>query len=173
VSGSEITEGVSPRARGVRAIVLYKLAKAVGQILLAALILVLVSTGYVERAHELAAALRDHLVHHWSIKLAEMMMRSLTAKRLWWIVAALVGDSILSAIEGWALVRGFTWGAWLVVAATSLLLPVEVIELAYRTTAGRVVLFFVNLAIVLYLLKQAMKEHHAQHQHDRRVKHRA
>lgn len=165
MTGSEITEGVSPRASGVRAIVLYKLAKAIGQIVLAAVILVLVLAGYVERAHELAAALKDHLVHHWSIKLAELMMRSLTATRLWWIVAALVGDSALSAVEGWALARGFTWGAWLVVAATSLLLPVEVIELSYRTTLGRVLLFLVNLAIVLYLLKQAMKEHHARHGH--------
>lgn len=165
MTGSEITEGVSPRAGGVRAIVFYKVGKAIAQVLLACVILALVFTGYVERAHELAAALRDHLVHHWSIKLAEMMMRSLTKTRLWWIVAALVGDSVLSGIEGWALARGYTWGAWLVVAATSLLLPVEVIELSYRTTGGRVVLFVVNLAIVLYLLKQAMKEHHARHRH--------
>ena len=46
-----------------------------------------------------------------------------------------------------------------------MLLPVEVIELSYRTTVGRVVLFFVNLGIVLYLLKRAMKEHHEAHPH--------
>lgn len=158
-------EGVSPRAAGVRAIVLYKLGKASAQIVLAAAIITLVLTGYVSRAHELAAALKDHLVHHWSVKLAELMMRSLTATRLWWIVAALVGDAGVSAVEGWALARGYGWAAWLVVAATSLLLPVEVIELSYRTTFGRVLLFFVNFAIVLYLLKRAMKEHHERHPH--------
>ena len=158
-------EGVSPRAPGVRAIVLYKLGKASGQILLAAAIIALVLTGYVTRAHELAAALKDHLVHHWSVKLAELLMRSLTATRLWWIVAALLGDAVVSAIEGWALARGYGWAAWLVVAATSLLLPVEVIELSYRTTIGRAVLLFVNISIVLYLLKRAMKEHHEQHPH--------
>ncbi len=162
---SEIVEGVSPRAAGVRVIVLYKIAKAAGEALLAATIIVLVVTGYVDRAHELAAALKDHLVHHWSIKLAELAMRSLTATRMWWVVAALVGDSIVSAVEGWALAKGFSWAAWLVVAATSTLLPVEVIELSYRTTAGRVVLFAVNLTIVLYLLKRAMKEHHERHPH--------
>src|SRR5207248_4645167 len=112
-------------------------AKAAAEVLLAVVILVLVVSGYVTRAHELAAALRDHLVHHWSIKLAELLMRSLTATRLWWVVAALVGDAGVSGIEAWALAKGFTWAAWMVVAFTALLLPVEVIELSYRTTAGR------------------------------------
>ena len=161
----ELREGVSPNAPGVRAIVLYKGAKAGLEALLGVVLVALMLTGYVDRAHELAAALRDHLVHHWSIRLAELTMRWLTSRRLWWLVAALVGDALASATEGWALAKGFTWAAWLVVAATSLLLPVEIIELSYRTTAGRVLLFFVNLAIVLYLLKQAMREHHARHPH--------
>jgi uncharacterized membrane protein (DUF2068 family) len=162
---TEIAHGVSPQAAGVRAIVLYKIAKASGEGLLAVVVMVLVLAGYVTRAHELAMALREHLVHHWSIKLAELLMSSLTAKRLWWVVAALIGDAIVSGIEGFALARGYAWAAWLVVAATSLLLPVEVIELAHRTTLGRVLLFVINMAIVLYLLKRAMKEHHLRHPH--------
>ena len=162
---TEIVEGVSPRAAGVRAIVLYKIAKAAAESLLAIVVMVLVLTGYVGRAHELATALREHVVHHWSVKLAEFLMSSLTAKKLWWVVAALVGDAIVSGVEGWALAKGYVWAAWLVVAATSLLLPVEVIELAHHTTLGRVVIFAANLTIVLYLLKRAMKEHHARHPH--------
>jgi uncharacterized membrane protein (DUF2068 family) len=159
---------VSPDAPGVRAIVLYKLGKAAAQILVGVVVMVLVLTGYVDRAYDLASALRDHLVHHWSIRLAELLMRSLTARRLWWIVGALFGDAVVSGVEGWALARGYSWGAWLVVALTSLLLPVELIEVAHRTTLGRVLLFFINGAIVLYLLKRAMKEHHARHPHDGR-----
>lgn len=158
-------EGVSPRAAGVRAIVLYKLAKAVAQVALAAVIAVLVMTGSVTRAHELAAALKDHLVHHWSVKLAEWTMRWLTERRLWWIVAALLGDAVVSAVEGWSLAKGYGWGTWLVVAATSMLLPVEVIEVSYRTTIGRALLLLVNVAIALYLLKRAMREHHQRHPH--------
>jgi uncharacterized membrane protein (DUF2068 family) len=162
---TEIGEGVSARAAGVRVIALYKLVKAAVQAVLAAVMVALIAAGYVVRAHELAEAVRDHLVHHWSIKVAEAAMSWLTVGRVWWIVAALVGDAVVSAVEGWALGRGYSWAAWLVVAATSLLLPVEVIELSYRTTVGRVVLFFVNLGIVLYLLKRAMKEHHEAHPH--------
>ncbi|HEY2745170.1 MAG TPA: DUF2127 domain-containing protein [Polyangia bacterium] len=165
----EVVHGVSPRAPGVRAIVLYKIGKSAGEALLAIVVMVLVLTGYVTRAHELATALREHLVHHWSVKLAELLMSSLTAKRLWWIVAALIGDAIVSGIEGYALGRGYGWAAWFVVAATSLLLPVEVIELSHRTTLGRVLLFLINMAIVIYLLKRAMKEHHERHPHARRA----
>lgn len=162
---TEIVEGVSPRATGVRAIVFYKYAKAVAEALLAVLITVLMVTGYVERAYDIAAAVREHLVHHWSIKLAELVMRSLTGRRLWWIVAALVSDTVISGVEGWALARGFHWAAWLVVAATSILLPVEVIEMSYRMSIGRMAIFAINLAIVLYLIKRAMKEHHNRHPH--------
>ena len=162
---SELAQGVSPRAAGVRVIVLYKYAKAVGEVLLAIAILIMVVTGYVTRAYELATAMRDEMLHHWSIKLAELLMHSLTATRLWWVVAALFGDAIVSAVEGWALHKGYHWAARLVVAATSLLLPVEIIELSYKTTGGRVLIFAINLTIVIYLLKRAMKEHHLRHPH--------
>lgn len=162
---TEIGEGVSPKAAGVRLIVLYKLGKSALFAALATTMVVLIALGYVDRAHELAAAVRDQAVHHWSVKLAELAMGWLTIGRVWWIVAALLGDSVISAIEGWALHRGYSWAAWLVVAATSLLLPVEIIEMSYRTTPGRVLLFFINLGIVLYLLKRAMKEHHERHPH--------
>jgi uncharacterized membrane protein (DUF2068 family) len=162
---TEIGQGVSSRAAGVRLIVLYKLGKAALFAVLAIVLVVLISCGYVERAHELATAIRDEAVHHWSVKLAELAMGWLTIGRVWWIIAALLGDSAVSAVEGWALGRGYSWAAWLVVAATSLLLPVEIIEMSYRTTIGRVLLFFVNLGIVLYLLKRAMKDHHERHPH--------
>jgi uncharacterized membrane protein (DUF2068 family) len=149
----------------VRAIVLYKYGKAVVECVLGVIVVTLMLTGYVERAYELASGIREHLVHHWSIRVAEMVMHTLTGRRLWWIVAALFGDALVSAFEGWALGRGYHWAAWLVVAATSLLLPVEVIELSYRTSLGRMAIFAINLSIVLYLIKRAMKEHHARHPH--------
>jgi uncharacterized membrane protein (DUF2068 family) len=162
---SEIAEGVSPRAAGVRVIVTYKVAKALAEGTLAILLTVMIATGYTDRAADLAETMRNHLVHPWSIRLAEWVMRSLTSTKIWWLVAALAGDAIVSGLEGWALARGFSWAAWLVVAATSLLLPVEIIEIAHHTTIGRVLLFGINLAIVLYLLRRAMKEHHLQHPH--------
>lgn len=158
-------------AAGVRAVAAYKLAKGVLQAGAAIVLGVLLWTGYADRAYALAEGLRDHLVQPWAIKAAEILMRWLTAARLWWLVAALAGDAVVSAVEAWALARGFEWAQWFVVAATSLFLPLELIELSAHTTAGRVLLFLINLWIVLYLLKHAMREHHARHPHHGRRRH--
>jgi uncharacterized membrane protein (DUF2068 family) len=162
---TEIAEGVSPRAAGVRIIIAYKAIKAAGCLLLALALAIMLLTGYVAHAQMLANALRADLMNDWAVKLGELMLRWLQASRLWWIVAALVGESAIVSVEAWALYRGYRWGAWLVVAATSMLIPVEVIELAHKTTFLRVGVFLVNVAIVLYLLRRAMKDHHADHPH--------
>jgi uncharacterized membrane protein (DUF2068 family) len=156
---------IKSRATGFRAIVYYKTAKAIAEVLVAIILSVLITSGYIHRAHELAEAVRAHVVHHWSIRLAEFLMRSLTPHRLWWLVAAAAGDAVVSGVEGWALARGYAWGAWMVVGATGLLLPVEVIEIATRMTFGRVLLFAMNLFIVIYLLRKQMREHHGRHPH--------
>ena len=162
---SEIGMGVSPRATGVRLIVYYKAIKAAACWLLAIVIAIMLLTGYIKHAQILAAALREDLMNDWAIKLGELALRWLQASRLWWVVVALAGDASIVTVEAWALHRGKTWGAWLVVAATSLLLPVEVLELARKTTFFRLGIFLGNLAIVWYLLRRAMKEHHLDHPH--------
>jgi uncharacterized membrane protein (DUF2068 family) len=156
---------VASPAAGVRAIVLYKCIKAAVEGLLAAAVTVLLATGWVDWARDVAATVREHVVHAWSVHLAEFALKSLTGKRLYWVVAALIADSIVSGVEGWALSRGYGWAQWLVVAATSLLLPVELRELAEHSTIGRLVIFAINLAITLYLLKRAMRDHHLAHPH--------
>jgi uncharacterized membrane protein (DUF2068 family) len=162
---TEIAQGVSPRAAGVRIIIAYKAIKAASCLLLAIALTVMLLTGYVDRAQMLATALRADLMNDWAVKLGGLMLRWLQASRLWWIVAALAAESVVVSVEAWALYRGYRWGAWLVVAATSMLVPVEVIELAHKTTIVRVGVFVVNVVIVLYLLKRAMKDHHADHPH--------
>jgi uncharacterized membrane protein (DUF2068 family) len=157
-----------PRAAGVRAIAVYKCVKAVGELVLAGVLVALMMTGYIARAHDFVVAVRDNLVHHWSIRLAEAAMKSLTRHHIYWLVAALVGDSVVSGIEGVGLARGYGWAPWLVVAATAMLLPVEVTELGRHATLGRLFLFVSNLVIVLYLLRRQMREHHAAHPHWRR-----
>jgi uncharacterized membrane protein (DUF2068 family) len=145
-----------PESGGVRAIVWYKLAKAILQAVLTVIIAVLVGSGSFERAHQLAMALRDHLVHPWSIHLAELLLRSLTARHLWWVAGALGCDALISAFEAWALAEGYAWAAWFVVAATSLLLPFELWELWRKPTIGHAVILLVNLAIVIVLLRRQL-----------------
>jgi uncharacterized membrane protein (DUF2068 family) len=55
--------------------------------------------------------------------------------------------------------RGYLWAPWLVVGATSLLLPVELVEIIRHVTLGRVGLFLANSAIVIYLARGAWRAH--------------
>jgi GTP-binding protein len=104
----------------------------------------------------------DHLQHHahaWSLRLAELLVRASTPRGLWTVVVALIADGISSFIEGWALYRGRWWGPWLVVVATASLLPFEVVALSHHPHVVRAALFLLNIAIVLYLGRQALREH--------------
>ena len=71
--------------------------------------------------------------------------------------AAIFLDGVAVMVEWYALRRGHAWGEWLVVGATSVFLPFEVVALVRRVHAGRVALFVLNLAIVLYLARHVMK----------------
>jgi uncharacterized membrane protein (DUF2068 family) len=157
---ARLPEHTAPiEATGVKLIVGYKIGKAIAELLLAAVLGILVASGYVERAHDLALAIREHLVHRWSIRLAEAALRNLTVHRVYRVIAAVVADSFISGFEGWALRQGYLWAPWLVVAATSLLLPVELREIFHQVKFGRVMIFVVNLTIVIYLARNAWRAH--------------
>ena len=60
--------------------------------------------------------------------------------------------------EGLGLWFERSWAAYLTVISTSLFIPVELYEIAQRITAVRIGLLLVNLAIVVYLIRQ-LKHH--------------
>ena len=60
--------------------------------------------------------------------------------------------SLLYVVQGVGLWRGRRWAEYLVVVESSLLLPVELWELAHRFTAFKFGILLVNLAIVAYLI---------------------
>lgn len=71
---------------------------------------------------------------------------------LLWVTVGLAAYGILQLVEAaglWLLKR---WGEYFAVVATSLGIPVEVYELAERTTAVRIGALMINIAAVLYIL---------------------
>ena len=50
---------------------------------------------------------------------------------------------------------GYSWGRWLVVGATATLLPLELFEILQRPRPARVLVFVINAAIVVYLVRLA------------------
>lgn len=137
---------------GERLIVGYKLAKAAVELLLCALLVCLGSAGVADGVRASAAMLRHHAVEAWSIELSERLVNVATARHVMVVALALLLDGLFSLFEGWALHRRYRFGRWLVVGATSSLLPFEIASLFRHLRPGRAALLFVNLLIVAYLL---------------------
>lgn len=146
------------RERGLAIIIGYKLIKGGLWFVFAVILLVLMQLGIGDEILGIAA----HLRHHsgaWSLQLADLLVRASSRRGLWTLFVALLADGTLTLVEAWALIRGHWWGPWLVVVATGSLLPFEVVALARHPHVSRALLFAVNLVIVAYLGRKALREH--------------
>jgi uncharacterized membrane protein (DUF2068 family) len=145
------------RERGLVVIIAYKFVKGGLWLVFAVVILALMRMGLGDRLLGFADHLRHH-AHAWSLELADLVVRAASRRGLVTVVVALVADGAMSLLEGWALFHGHWWGPWLVVVATSSLLPFEMVAIARKPHAIRVILFFVNVAIVAYLTRKALRD---------------
>jgi len=145
-----------PRELGLRLVIAYKLVKACGEVLLAAVLAALL-VWRTDGVRAVAAMLRRHVTAAWSLRLSELLAGAATPRHVALTVGALVLDAALTLCEGWALYRGFAWGPWLVVIATGSILPFEALELARHPRAGRLLILVVNIAIVGYLAARARR----------------
>lgn len=69
--------------------------------------------------------------------------------------------ALLHLVEGIGLILGRDWAGYLVIAATSSLIPFEIYEIVRRTNLLRVSLFVLNVGIVIYLIITLRREHRA------------
>jgi uncharacterized membrane protein (DUF2068 family) len=145
-------------ATGVRIIVIYKWVKTAAEVLAALALPGLMVGGEAEHLHALALALRSHMVGAWSMHLANLLVTVTTHRYLALTAVALGLDGAFSFVEGWSLWRGYPWGSWLVVIATSSLVPFEILELLREVRVGRVLVLMVNVVIVSYLVTRARRE---------------
>ena len=67
--------------------------------------------------------------------------------------------ALLHCLEGIGLILEQTWAGYLVVIATSTLVPFEIYEIARKPTLLRFAIFLLNVGIVIYLLVELRKEH--------------
>lgn len=145
---------VTADERGQRYIAVYKSVKGAVQLVIAASLAVCVVTGETERLASAAAGLRWHGAAAWSVRLG----RTITLRHVELAAVALALDGALTSVEGWALRRGRTWGAWLVVVTTSVLLPFEVVAAVHHVDAVRILAFALNVGIVAFLARKAKRE---------------
>lgn len=149
------------RPAALEAIILYKLIKAALEALSGVAAIVLLAHGAEAFAASLAEILLEHFAGAWALKAATALVVAATPGRVKIVAGAAFADAVLTAIEGLALQAGRWWAPWLVVIATATLLPWEVWEIVRHARWGRVALLVVNLAVVAYLVRHALRHHRA------------
>ena len=147
------------RELALRLIMLEKLLKSVFVLSTALVFTGMLMTGSSVHLHVITTHLREHVTAAWSVYLADAIVSVTERRHLVVATWALFLDGVSTAVEWYALSRGRAWGEWLVVAATSSLLPFEVHALIEKGHVGRLVVLLVNLAIVLYLARHAWRRH--------------
>jgi uncharacterized membrane protein (DUF2068 family) len=144
--------------QGVRAIIAYKTVKASVQLGFATVLLCLWPFALTEHVESVAQMLHAHATQMWARHLSELLLRHATQRALAFVLLALAVDGAFTAVEAFALRRGYRWAAWLVVLATSLLLPFELFELLKEPHLSRLAVLLINLAMAGYLARSAIRE---------------
>ncbi len=131
-----------------------------GSLALAAAIGILrfVGDGEQETLERLVTQLRldpqNHLIHTLISRLTGIDRMHLRA-----IEAGTFFYAVLHMIEGIGLLLERDWAGYLVVVATSSLVPFEIYEITRRFSPARITLLITNLAIVSYLVAALRAEH--------------
>jgi uncharacterized membrane protein (DUF2068 family) len=125
------------------------------------LLLLLVGLGFLKLVHAETATLFAKLLEALHLNAESHVLHALVLQ-----VDALRPESILTLgamsllyaglllTEGLGLWFERSWAAYLTVISTSLFIPLEIYEIIKRVTAMRIGLLLVNLAIVVYLIRQ-------------------
>jgi uncharacterized membrane protein (DUF2068 family) len=144
------------RPTGLRLVIAYKLAKALLQVPAGLLLAYGATHGLETKLAALAEALRRHAVHAWTERMAAGLVHAAASTHDLRLLATALGvDGVVSFLEGWVLLRGYRWGPWVVVGATGVFIPYEVISLPRHLHVGRIVLVMLNAAVVIYLARRA------------------
>ena len=130
------------------------------------LLLLLVGLGLLRLVHAETATLFSQLLEALHLNAESHILHALVLQVDALRPGRLLTVSVVSMIyagllltEGLGLWFERSWAAYLTVISTSLFIPVELYEIVERITAVRIGLLLVNLAIVVYLIRQL--KHHA------------
>jgi uncharacterized membrane protein (DUF2068 family) len=98
----------------------------------------------------------NHLIHSLISRLTGIDRAHLRA-----IQAGTFFYALLHLVEGIGLILGRDWAGYLVIVATSSLIPFEIYEIVRRLSLLRVSLLVLNVGIVIYLIVTLRREHRA------------
>ena len=138
----------------LRLIIAYKLVRASVALVAGVTLLVLLVTRFDESIRRALVGLEERAVSTITDGFSAGALWAVEPDHILGLGALLTLDGLITFLEGWALLRGWRWGVWLVVAASSLLVPFEIGSLIEKVTVLRVLVLFINGLIVGWLLRQ-------------------
>ena len=134
---------------GLKLIVLFKLAKAIGQLSLFVALAWAFATGGLE-------ALVTLVERYMGLGAAGWLRQNVSLSDSQALLLALGVDGTSTLLEGVGLYLGKRWAAYLVVVATSAYIPLQLWSMANGGAAWRVLPIALNLLIVGYLIKRVL-----------------
>lgn len=142
---------------GLRVIITYKATKGSLQLVAGLTLIGALLLGRGESLHAMAVTLREYVTARLAVEAADGLLSLSTPNHLVIASVAIALDGVVGLVEAWLIHRRKTWAFWVVVAASSLLVPWEVYELFAHFRALRVVLLVLNLGVIVYLSLQARR----------------
>jgi uncharacterized membrane protein (DUF2068 family) len=163
--------GGGRREPALKLIIAYKLARAALSLLGALTVLVLVLTGLAVPLQRHLEKVHDHAVNAITLSLTRLLVSAAGSEHMLVLAAALALDGGMLLVEGWALLREWRWGVWLVVGASSLLVPFEVAAFLRHPAVERAVVVLINAAIVAWLVTHALRDRRRRRSSERSLPH--
>jgi len=138
--------------RALRIIAAYKLAKALGLLLVATTAFGLIGQGNLQSLSDWIMGLPIHHGHAFLVRAIDRLFALGPRKFLAIGLAACIYAAVF-LVEAWGLWREKRWAEYLTVIVTASLVPLEVWEIFRHLTWVKVLALLVNVAIVLYLIQ--------------------
>ncbi|MFL6414168.1 MAG: DUF2127 domain-containing protein [Bryobacteraceae bacterium] len=141
---------------GLRAVATFEAIKGAAVILLGIVLLI-----YHSHAEDLAESMLDHLHIDEDRRIGQMLMHAasqVSDARLWTIAGAALTYATVRFVEAWGLWHRRIWAEWFALLSGTMYLPWEILKVAQRATAERVIVLTVNAIIVFYMLYIRIRE---------------
>ncbi|HEY1589631.1 MAG TPA: DUF2127 domain-containing protein [Rhodanobacter sp.] len=145
------TERTHTHDVGLRAIAIYKGAKSIALLLVAAAAFRLEREQNFEQLVRWLEGLSLADSNHLRWRLVDLMT-AMGPRRFVAVGAVALAYATLFTVEGIGLWQRRRWAQWFTAIATGLLVPLEFYEVMHRFSGLRLVLLLANIAVVLYLL---------------------
>ncbi len=149
-------EDLHTSSAGLRAVASFEAFKGIAVILLGIILLI-----YHSHAEDLAEAMLDHLHIDEDRRIGQLLLHAasqVSDARLWTIAGAALTYSTVRFVEAWGLWHRRIWAEWFALLSGAMYLPWEILKVAQRATAERVIVLAINVIIVFYMLYIRIRE---------------